>query len=117
MIATDYAQKRASVAEREQAAESSARIKMIQDEETKIAAIRDEAIRAADAGVKTGAISAAQAARDKGAAEFEAAKALGGLQEKRQQDAAALRIALSRDAEERIAATQDETIRDRKSVV
>lgn len=111
LIATDYAQKRAAVAEREQAAESFMRIKMIQDEEDRIKAVRDEAIRAADAGVKTGAISAAQAARDKGLAEFEAARALDGLQEKRQQDAAALRIALARDAEERIAATQDETIR------
>ena len=111
LIATEYAQKRAALAERDQAAESSARIKMIQDEEERIRAIRDEAIRSADAGAKSGAISEAQAARDKAVAEFDAAKALDGLQEKRQQDAAALRIALARDAEERIAATQDETIR------
>lgn len=111
LIATDYAQKRAAVAEREQAAESSMRIKMIQDEEDRIKAIRDEAIRAADAGVKTGAISAQQAARDKALAEFEAQKGLQTLQEKSMQDASALRVALARDAEERIALAMDETIR------
>lgn len=111
LIATDYAQKRAAVAEREQAAESSMRIKMIQDEEGRIQAIRDEAIRAADAGVKTGAISAQQAARDKALAEFEAQKGLQALQEKAMQDASALRVALARDAEERIALAMDETIR------
>lgn len=111
LIATDYAQKRAAVAEREQAAESSMRIKMIQDEEDRIKAIRDEAIRAADAGVKTGAISAQQAARDKALAEYDASRALQGLQEKAMQDASALRVALARDAEERIALAMDETIR------
>lgn len=111
LIATDYAQKRAAVAEREQAAESSMRVKMIQDEEDRIQAIRDEAIRAADAGVKTGAISAQQAARDKALAEFEAQKGLQALQEKSMQDASALRVALARDAEERISLAMDETIR------
>lgn len=111
LIATDYAQKRAAVAEREQAAESSNRIKMIQDEEDRIKAVRDEAMRAADAGVQTGAISAQQASRDKALAEYDAQKGLQALQERSQQDAAALRIALARDAEERVALAQDESIR------
>lgn len=110
-IVAKYARERA-LYEEEIAKETAAfRIAMVTDEEARVVAIRNEAIREADAAVKLGVKTFEQGEQAKILAAFHANQALDDLAERNVRARFEGQVATTRDTERRILLIREESIR------
>lgn len=106
-----YARERGILNEKGTQESADLAISMTIDEVEQIQAIRKEGIRRADAEVKLGVKTAAEGARAKAKAEFDAQAAMTALAERDERARAEARIAITKSQEERIALTHAESVR------
>lgn len=111
LIHAKYASERLAISEKEIQDEASARISMTLDESARVLAIREEAIRKADAAEKAGTATAAQAARERVLARFVADQQIAAIADKQAADRAEAAIALAGTEVQRIELVRTEALR------
>lgn len=111
LIHARYAAERIAITEKEIQDDASARISMTLDESARVLAIREEAIRKANAAEKAGTATAAQAARERALARFVADRQIAAIADKQAADRAEIAVALAATEAQRIELVRAEALR------
>jgi tape measure domain-containing protein len=115
-IVAKYARERSILEDKELQAAADLKIATTTNETERINALRDEAFRRADAGVKNGVITHAEAERQKTLATFNAEQARLDIQERDERARSDARITLAASSERRIKFVRDESVRQAEAL-